>query len=201
MVERYDTLVIGGGMSGLPLALRAARHGRTAFVERELLGGTCLNRGCIPTKTMIASAQAAHDVRRAAELGVHAGEPRVDLPAVVDRKDAVVDSIRSGSYRAVAKSGDLELIDGHGTFVAGRRLQVDGRTIEADRVFLNTGTRDAIPPIDGLDRVAYLKTRPSRTSSTTRSLPRASTCTPARPAPRSRSHPAASASDATPTWR
>ena len=70
MVERYDNLVIGGGMSGLPLALRAARHGRTAFVERELLGGTCLNRGCIPTKTMIASAKRAFDARHAADLGV-----------------------------------------------------------------------------------------------------------------------------------
>ena len=158
-VERYDTLVIGGGMSGLPLALRAARHGRTAFVERELLGGTCLNRGCIPTKTMIASAQRAHDVRRAADLGVHAGQPTVDLEAIVDRKDDVVESIRSGSYRAVGRSGDLDLIEGHGRFVAGRRLQVDGRTIEADRIFLNTGTRDAVPPVEGLDRVDFLTSR------------------------------------------
>ncbi|MES9586837.1 FAD-dependent oxidoreductase, partial [Rhodococcus baikonurensis] len=70
MSERYDTLVLGGGMAGLPLALRAARHGRVAFVEKELLGGTCLNRGCIPTKTMIASATVAHQTRRAAEFGV-----------------------------------------------------------------------------------------------------------------------------------
>jgi pyruvate/2-oxoglutarate dehydrogenase complex dihydrolipoamide dehydrogenase (E3) component len=69
-MRRYETLVIGGGMAGLPLPLRASRHGRTAFVERELLGGTCLNRGCIPTKTMIASAAAAHQVRRAGDLGV-----------------------------------------------------------------------------------------------------------------------------------
>jgi dihydrolipoamide dehydrogenase len=158
-VERYDTLVIGGGMSGLPLALRAARHGRTAFIERELLGGTCLNRGCIPTKTMIASAQRAHDVRRAADLGVHAGQPTVDLPAVVGRKDDVVESIRSGSYRAVGKSGDLDFIEEHGRFVAGRRLQVGDRTLEADRIFLNTGTRDTIPPIDGLDQVDYLTSR------------------------------------------
>ena len=158
-MERYDTLVIGGGMSGLPLALRAARHGRTAFVERELLGGTCLNRGCIPTKTMIASAQRAYDVARAADLGVHAGQPTVDLDAIVDRKNDVVESIRSGSYRAVGKSGDLDLIEGHGRFVTGRRLQVAGRTIEADRIFLNTGTRDAIPPVDGLDQVDHLTSR------------------------------------------
>ena len=159
MVERYANLVIGGGMSGLPLALRAARHGRTAFVERELLGGTCLNRGCIPTKTMIASAQRAHDVRRARDLGVQAGEPTVDLDAVVDRKDGLVESIRSGSYRAVARSGDLDLIQGHGRFVRGRRLQVGARTIEADRIFLNTGTRDATPAIEGLADVDHLVSR------------------------------------------
>ena len=156
MVERYDNLVIGGGMSGLPLALRAARYGRTAFVERELLGGTCLNRGCIPTKTMIASAQLAHDVRRASDLGVHAGAVTVDLKAVVARKDDIVESIRSGSYRAVGWSGGLEFIEEHGRFVSGRRLQLGDRTIEADRIFLNTGTRDAIPSVDGLDQVDYL---------------------------------------------
>jgi dihydrolipoamide dehydrogenase len=158
-VRRFGTLVIGGGMSGLPLALRASRHGTTAFVERELLGGTCLNRGCIPTKTMIASAKIAHQVRRAAEFGVHTDAPRVSLPEVVDRKDRTVESIRSGSYKAVGRSGDLELVEGHGRFVGRRRLQVAGSTIEADRIFLNTGTRDALPPIDGLECVAYLTSR------------------------------------------
>lgn len=155
-LQRFDHLVIGGGMSGLPLALRAARHGTTAFVERELLGGTCLNRGCIPTKTMIASAKVAQQVRRAAEFGVHTDGPRVSLAEVVDRKDRTVGSIRSGSYRAVGSSADLQLLEGHGRFVGGRRLEVDGVTIEADRIFLNTGTRDAQPAIDGLGGVPYL---------------------------------------------
>ncbi len=160
MVERFDSVVIGGGMSGLPLALRAARHGRTAFVERELLGGTCLNRGCIPTKTMIASAKRAFDARAAGNLGVQIrGDVHVSLPDVVDRKDAIVDQIRAGSYKAVGRSGDLELIEGHGRFARGRRLQIGDRTLEADRIFLNTGTRDAIPPIEGLDGVDYLTSR------------------------------------------
>jgi dihydrolipoamide dehydrogenase len=159
VVTRYDNLVIGGGMSGLPVALRAARHGRTAFVERELLGGTCLNRGCIPTKTMIASAKVAQQVRRAAEFGVHSDGLRVDLAEVVDRKDGVVESIRRGSYRAVDKNGDVDLIEAHGRFTGPHRLEVDGRTIEADRIFLNTGTRDRLPPVDGLDRVPYLTSR------------------------------------------
>lgn len=169
MVTRYENLVIGGGMSGLPMALRAARHGRTAFVERELLGGTCLNRGCIPTKTMIASAKIAQQVRRAAEFGVHSDGLRVDLGEVVDRRDQVVDSIRAGSYRAVDKAGDLDLITEHGRFTGAHRLDVDGAVIEADRIFLNTGTRDAVPPIDGLDRVPYLT---SRTILGLRELPR-----------------------------
>jgi len=159
MVARYDSLVIGGGMSGLPVALRAARHGRTAFVERERLGGTCLNRGCIPTKTMIASAKLAQQVRRAAELGVHPDGLHVALDEIVDRKDDVVDAIRSGSYRAVENNADLDLFEGYGRFVGGRRLEVDGTTIEADRIFVNTGTRDTLPPIDGLDKIDYLTSR------------------------------------------
>lgn len=159
MSELYDALVLGGGMSGLPLALRAARHGRVAFVERELLGGTCLNRGCIPTKTMIASAKVAHQVRRADEFGVHAGDPTVDLGAVVDRKDRIVESIRSGSYKAVRGREGLDFFESEAWFVAGRRLRVGDVEIEADRIFLNAGTRDAKPPIDGLDDVPFLTSR------------------------------------------
>ena len=84
MSERFDAVVIGGGMSGLPLALRAAKHERVALIEKELLGGTCLNRGCIPTKTMIASAAVAHSARTADRFGVQVSPPTVDLGAVVD---------------------------------------------------------------------------------------------------------------------
>ncbi|MBC7301036.1 MAG: mercuric reductase [Nocardia sp.] len=160
MSERYDTLVLGGGMAGLPLALRAARHGRVAFVEKELLGGTCLNRGCIPTKTMIASAAVAHQARRAAEFGVLvAGRVSVDLAAVVDRKDRLVDSIRSGSYRAVEKSDGIDFYRAPGQFTAPRRLTVDGTDLTADRIVLAPGTRTAHPDIDGLHTVPYYTSR------------------------------------------
>lgn len=146
-------------MSGLPLALQAAKHGRVALVERELLGGTCLNRGCIPTKTMIASADVAHSARTAAQFGVNVSAPTVDLGAVVDRKDDVVASIRNGSYRAVESRNQLEFVEGEGRFISGRRFQVGDTVIEADRIFLNTGTRDATGGIDGLDTVPYLTSR------------------------------------------
>ncbi|MGQ0573618.1 MAG: FAD-dependent oxidoreductase [Pseudonocardia sp.] len=127
MTERCQTLVIGGGMAGLPLALRAARHGRVAFVEKEKLGGTRLNRGCILTKTMIASAEVAHQVRRAAEFGVRVGDVVVDLPTVVARKDEIADSIRDGSYRAVERA---ESMDHYSSPRAGRPTPI-GSTCSA----------------------------------------------------------------------
>lgn len=155
----YDALVVGGGQAGLPLALRAARHGRVALVERELLGGTCLNRGCIPTKTMIASAKVASEVRRAGEFGVRVGALSVDLAAVVDRKDEVVTPIREGAYRDVRGSAEIDLLEGEGRFIAGRKFRVGDTEIEARRIFLNAGNRSARPPIDGLDAVEFLTSR------------------------------------------
>ena len=159
MTERFDTVVIGGGMAGLPLALRAAKHGCVALVERELLGGTCLNRGCIPTKTMIASAAVAHSARTAAMFGVRVSAPMVDLGAVVDRKNDIVESIREGSYRAVESRSQLSFYEGEARFVANHRLQIGDTIIEADRVFLNTGTRDRTDAIEGLDAVPFLTSR------------------------------------------
>lgn len=159
MVERYDTLVIGGGMAGLPLALRAGRHGRVAFVEKEKLGGTCLNRGCIPTKTMIASAAVAHQVRRATDFGITTGAPTIDLAAVVARKDAIVDRIRSGSYATVARASQVDLIPAEGRFTGPRRLRAGDTELEADKIFLVTGQRTYLPPIDGLAATPYLTSR------------------------------------------
>jgi len=157
--EHCDALVLGGGMAGLPLALRASRHESVVLIERELLGGTCLNRVCIPTKTMIASATVAQSVRRASMFGVTASEPVVDLAEVVARKNRIVAGIRAGSYRAVEGRRGLELVEGDGHFVADHTIEVNGRRIQADRIFLNTGTRDSPGTISGLADTPHLNSR------------------------------------------
>lgn len=156
----FDLIVLGGGMAGLPLAAKAAYKGlRTALVERELLGGTCLNRGCIPTKTMIASAGVAHTVRRAAEYGIEAGPPRVDLGAVVERKDEVVEGIRRGAYRGAERNEKLTLVEGEGRLEGAGRVRVGNRVLEAPRIVINVGARPAVPAVEGLDTVPFLTSR------------------------------------------
>ena len=165
--EHFEVLVIGAGQGGGPLAGAFARAGRrVALVERIHVGGTCVNEGCSPTKTVIASARVAHLARRAGEFGVDVGsrgEVMVDLARVHDRKQRIVDSFRGGSERSLAAAG-VELVRGQACFVAPRTVRVapeggdsdDARTIAADVVVINTGLRSAIPPLDGLDAVPYL---------------------------------------------
>ncbi|WP_272976103.1 mercuric reductase [Deinococcus geothermalis] len=153
----YDAIVLAGGMAGVPLAHRLAYKGlRTALIERAELGGTCLNRGCIPTKTMIASARVAHLAYLSEQWGVETGEVRVHLGRVVDRKDDLVRSIRAGSERNVAQNKNLTLIRGNARSVGERRLEVDGEEISAERVFIAVGTRNRVPVIEGLESVPFL---------------------------------------------
>jgi dihydrolipoamide dehydrogenase len=159
-IEHYDLIVIGGGMAGLPFAQKAAlKGGNIALVEKELLGGTCLNRGCIPTKTMIHSAKIMHHVRRAAEFGIAVGEPKADLQAIVRRKDEVVKPIRDGAYRGVGKIKNLSLIEGEARFDRPGRLAIGERLLESAKIIINTGTEATLPPIDGLADVDYLTNR------------------------------------------
>ncbi|MEX2465684.1 MAG: FAD-dependent oxidoreductase, partial [Gemmatimonadota bacterium] len=156
----FDLIVIGGGMAGLPLANKAAFKGlRTALVERDLLGGTCLNRGCIPTKSMIASAAVAHAVRHAEEYGIRTEPPLVDLAAVVDRKDRLVKSIRDGAYRGAEKNKNLTLVEAPATLLAEGRVQAGDDVLTAPRIVVNVGARPATPRIEGLDRVPFLTSR------------------------------------------
>ena len=155
---RSDVLILGSGQAGVPLAARLAAAGkRVVLAERKDLGGTCVNVGCTPTKTMMASARAAHVARRAGRLGVRTGDVRVDLSAVVDRKDAIVQQWRSGVRRRLEKAGDrLTLVEGHARFVGAREVEVNGERNHAETVIINVGARPVVPPIEGLDRVPWL---------------------------------------------
>jgi pyruvate/2-oxoglutarate dehydrogenase complex dihydrolipoamide dehydrogenase (E3) component len=155
--ERYDAIVIGAGQAGGPLASALARSGkRTALIEREHVGGTCINEGCTPTKTMVASARVAYLARRGADYGVDTGAIRVDLGRVRERKRAIVKSFRSGSLRRIEAAKGVDLICAEARFTGPRQVAVDGRSLEADLVFINTGGRPAAPDVEGLDRVHSL---------------------------------------------
>src|SRR5262249_22647219 len=124
-MTRYDAIVIGSGQAGNPLSQKLADHGWTiALIEKEHLGGTCINTGCTPTKTMIASAQVAHYARQAARWGVRTGEVSVDLPKVVARKEAIVRQWRSGQERKVQERKNLHLYRGHAAFLDKRHVRV-----------------------------------------------------------------------------
>jgi pyruvate/2-oxoglutarate dehydrogenase complex dihydrolipoamide dehydrogenase (E3) component len=160
--ERFDAIVLGTGQGGKPLALDLGGAGRrTAIVEREYVGGTCINVGCTPTKTMVASARVAYLARRAADYGVRCGPVAVDMAQVRRRKQAIVDDFRSGGQRRLEEAENVELIFGEGRFTAPKVVEValkagGTRTLTADAIFINTGGRPARPAIDGLDSVEAL---------------------------------------------
>jgi pyruvate/2-oxoglutarate dehydrogenase complex dihydrolipoamide dehydrogenase (E3) component len=160
--QHYEAVVIGAGQAGVPLATTLAKAGRkTALVEREHVGGTCINEGCTPTKTMVASAKVAYFDRRSEEYGVSNGQVAVDMIRVRQRKREIVDSFRSGGERRLHDAG-VELIMGEARFSGPKDLEVrlndGGETIRltADNIFINTGARPANPPVEGLDSVPTL---------------------------------------------
>ena len=144
----FDVIVIGSGQAGVPLATRLAGAGRRVLLaERGELGGTCINTGCTPTKTMLASARAAHVARTAGRLGVRAGQVEVDLGAVVDRKDAMVRKWREGVERRL-RVDRLTVIRGHARFAGDRKVEVGGEIHGAEIVVINAGARPLVPPIE-----------------------------------------------------
>lgn len=152
-----DAIVIGSGQAGNPLSQGLADlNWNVALVERGNLGGTCVNTGCTPTKTMVASAQVAHYARNAAKWGVQAERVRVDLPAIVTRKRKVVESFRAGQQRRVNQRPNLHLYHGHAQFISPKLIQVGPDILESDKVFINTGTRPETPEIPGIETVPYL---------------------------------------------
>ena len=158
MSQRFDAIVIGAGQSGPSLAARFAQAGKTvALIEREHLGGTCVNDGCIPTKTLVASARAAHVVRHAAKFGVlHDGSVRVDMKAVKARKDAVVNQSIAGLTSWLGGLANLTVIRGEARFIGPGRVAVGVEEFEAAQIFINVGGRATVPDWPGIHDVPYL---------------------------------------------
>jgi pyruvate/2-oxoglutarate dehydrogenase complex dihydrolipoamide dehydrogenase (E3) component len=159
--QHYDAIVIGAGQAGVPLATTLAKAGRkTALVEREHVGGTCINEGCTPTKTMVASAKVAYFDRRSADYGVSNGQVAVDMVRVRERKRDIVESFRSGGEKRLDDAG-VELIMGEARFTGPKELEVNlngGATVRlsAENVFINVGARPGSVPVEGLDGVPAL---------------------------------------------
>ncbi len=158
MAHTHDAIIIGAGQAGPPLAGRLTAAGmKTAIVERKLVGGTCVNTGCIPTKALVASARAAHMARRAGEFGVDVGGPvSVDMARVKARKDAIVGASNDGVTKWLQGMDGLDFIRGHARLTGPGTVEVDGERLGAPRIFLDVGARAAVPDIDGLDEVDYL---------------------------------------------
>ncbi|MGY8680677.1 FAD-containing oxidoreductase [Bradyrhizobium sp. UFLA05-153] len=155
--EKFDAIVIGAGQAGPPLAGRLSSSGmRVAVIERKLIGGTCVNIGCTPTKTLVASAHAAHVARRVRVYGVETGPVMVDMQAVKARKDAVVRASRQGVEDWLRGMNNCTIIRGHAKMTGADTVEVNGSRLVAPRIFLNVGSRTATPDIPGLSDVPVL---------------------------------------------
>ncbi|MGO8948848.1 MAG: mercuric reductase [Ktedonobacterales bacterium] len=158
----YDAIVIGAGQSGGPISTDLAKAGRkTAIIEREHVGGTCINEGCTPTKTMIASARVTYMAKRAADYGVLTGPVSIDMAVVRQRKRDIVASWSHGSQVRIEETPGVDLIFGEARFIGPKTLEVqlrDGeiRQLTADTILINTGDRPSVPAIDGLETVTAL---------------------------------------------
>jgi pyruvate/2-oxoglutarate dehydrogenase complex dihydrolipoamide dehydrogenase (E3) component len=158
MTQKYDAIIIGAGQSGPALAQRLIREGlKTAICERKLFGGTCVNVGCVPTKTLVASARAAYMTRRARDFGVVVnGDIKVDMQAVKARKDRIVKESNEGVSNWLKGMENLTIFEGHASLEGTGRVRVNGSALEAERIFLNVGGRAFVPDMPGLREVDYL---------------------------------------------
>lgn len=154
----YDAIVIGTGQAGPSLAAKLAGAGqKVAIIERHRFGGTCVNTGCIPTKTLVASARTAHVARRAKDYGVDIeGSIRVDMKRVKERKDKVAGASRTGVEKMLRETANCTVYTGHARFVSDREVQVGESLLAAPRIFINVGARAAEPRIEGLDQIPFL---------------------------------------------
>ncbi|PTQ64893.1 pyruvate/2-oxoglutarate dehydrogenase complex dihydrolipoamide dehydrogenase (E3) component [Sphingomonas sp. PP-CE-3G-477] len=156
-MRNFDAIIVGAGQAGPPLAGRLTAAGMAvALIERKLVGGTCVNTGCMPTKTLVASAYAAHLARRAADFGIATCAVTVDMPAVAARARKVVMDARSGNERWLEGMAGLTFLRGHARFTGPRTIAINGEEITAPRIFLNVGGRASVPDMPGVDDVPHL---------------------------------------------
>ena len=161
-VKQYDGIIIGSGQGANPLARALAGTGsKTALIERQYVGGTCINCGCTPTKTMVASGRVAYLARRAGDYGVQVGKIEIDMGKVRERKRAIVQSFRQGGERRIRETANLDFLQGEATFVDPNTLEIkvsDGQVLRVNgkTIFINTGCRPAVPPLSGLNEVPWL---------------------------------------------
>jgi len=161
-MKKYDAVIIGAGQAGVPLAKKLALAGKkTALIEKRWVGGTCINDGCTPTKSMIASARIAYLASHADELGIHIPKVEINLKQIVSRKNKIVQSFRNGSEQGIEKTKNLTLIYGEAQFISENELEIltiSGKKmkIAADQIFINTGAEPVIPEIEGLDKINFL---------------------------------------------
>jgi dihydrolipoamide dehydrogenase len=161
-MRQFDAIIIGSGQGGTPLAKKLAKQGwKTALIEKQWVGGTCVNVGCTPTKTMIASAKIAYTIEQATKYGVHTQGCTINMQEILERKNKVVESFRKGAQKGLEETENLELIFGTASFVGEKTLKVilnDGgeEEIKGDKIFIDVGTRPNIPSIKGLKEAGYL---------------------------------------------
>ena len=157
MSRAFDAIIVGAGQAGPPLAGRLTAAGMTvALIERHLVGGTCVNTGCMPTKTLVASAYAAHLARRGADFGVQVGPVGIDMKTVAARAHAVTLKARSNNEHWLETMAGLTFLRGHARFTAPETITVDGEELTAPRIFLNVGGRASVPDMPGVHEVPWL---------------------------------------------
>ena len=161
-MKKYDVIIIGAGQAGAPLAKKLALAGKkTVIIEKRFYGGTCVNDGCTPTKTMVASAKAAYMAGKSADLGVPVKKFSVDMPQIKKRKDDIVLRSRNGGLHAAEKTKNLDVLFGEATFTGDKTVSVNlnngkKQTLQADLIFLNPGAKPFIPEIEGVNDIEYL---------------------------------------------
>ncbi|WP_158825403.1 mercuric reductase [Mucilaginibacter lacusdianchii] len=161
-MKQYDVIIIGSGQAGNPLARKMAKAGKkVAMIEKRLVGGTCINDGCTPTKAMVASARAAYLAGRCNNLGVHIDGYRVDMPQIKKRRDAIVEHSRSGNEKSLQDDPNIDLLMGEASFTGHKTVQVKlnaGGTeeLQAGQIFIDAGTQPTVPDVEGLQEVGYL---------------------------------------------